>query len=134
MTLDVKQKKVLEWQIMQQNMQMIKQREQEISIRLEELIQTRGTLEELASTKPEKALIPIGSGNYLDGAIDDVKHVTIGVGAGIAVKKTREEALKMVDDRAGELSRALSDIHNEEHRVNSELQKITQELQKLEKR
>ena len=126
------QQKAMEWQILEANMRALKEQQQMVMARYEELQVTRATIEELDHTKAGKALIPIGAGNFIHGKVEDSKDVIVGVGGGIAIKKNRKEAIEVIEGRAKELEKAMNDLAKQEHQILQSMQELQLDLQKAE--
>jgi len=122
-------KNAIEFQVMQQQLQALKKREQMMFERYEDLARTRSTLEEMTNVKGE-ALIPIGSGNFVTGTVTDSENVIIGVGSGVAVKKKRIDAIKVVEERMQDLEKAFEEIKDQGQEIMQKLGNLQQELQK----
>lgn len=127
------QKKAVQFQILESNLKMLQERAGEINQRLNEFQQTKSAIEELKTTKPEKALIPLGSGNFIFGTVEDSNDIIVGVGNGIAIKKKREEALKILDAKITESQNVMNDIMKKSQGLIQSLERIQLEIQELQK-
>jgi len=126
------QKKVVQFQILEANLKMLQERASVINQRLEEFQKTRTAISELKITKPNKALIPLGSGNFVFGSIENSKDIIVGIGSGIAIKKKREDALKILDDKITETADVLNDITKKSQALIQSLEKIQLEIEDLQ--
>ncbi|MFH1474021.1 MAG: prefoldin subunit alpha [Candidatus Aenigmatarchaeota archaeon] len=127
------QKKAVQFQILESNLKMLQERAGEINQRLNEFLQTKSAIEELKTTKPEKAMIPLGSGNFIFGTVENSDDIIVGVGSGIAVKKKREEALKILDAKITESQNAMNDITKKSQGLIQSLERIQLEIQELQR-
>ncbi len=128
------QKKVLQFQILQANLQLLAERERHFAEKLAELEETRQALEDLKDVKRgDSIMVPLGSGNFIAGEIKDCEKVLVGFGAGVVIKKSQEDARKIIDKRAEELSTALHELGSQIQHVEFELHKLQPELQELSK-
>lgn len=119
------QRKNLQFQILQANMQMIHEREHSLSHRLDELAETRHAIEDVKKVKPgSELLVPLGSGNFVSGKISDTGKILVGVGGGIAIKKSPEGALKFLEERAAETGSALQELEKQFMHMEAELRKM----------
>lgn len=126
------QRKAMQFQILEADMQVIHEREHALSRRLQELMETRHTIEDLKTVKnASEVLMPLGSGNFISGKISDAKKVLVGVGGGVAIKKSQEDALKFLDKRIEEADVALRELERQYMQVETELRRIQGELQKF---
>ncbi len=116
--------------MLQSNLQLIQEREQIIARHLDELKGTRLALEDLKKLKLDNALIPIGSGNFINGKLTDIENIIVSVGAGIAVKKKREDALEIIDSRVKELQDILGELNDQGQNVFEEMQRLQEDLER----
>jgi len=126
------QQKVLEFQILESSLRILEQREALIIEKLEELKRTKAALEELKNVKLRDAMIPLGSSNFISGKITDTENVVIGVGAGVAIKKKREDALKFVEDKIKELESSSVSISSQAEEILQRLRNLQNEIEKLQ--
>lgn len=126
------QKKILQFQFLQQNLQMIQEKQEIAAERLEDLSRTKSALEELENVKGN-ALISIGSGNFVSGSITDTKNVIIGIGGGCAIKKTREGAIEFLDLKIKEIEKALDKISSQGQFIVEQLTNLRSDIEKLQK-
>ena len=127
------QKKAVQFQILESNLKMLQERAEEISQRLSEFQQTKTAIEDLKTTKPEKAMIPLGSGNFVFGTVENSDDIIVGVGSGVAIKKNREDALKILDAKITESQNVLNDITKKSQGFIQSLERIQLEIQELQK-
>jgi prefoldin alpha subunit len=127
------QKKVVQFQILESNLKALQEKADELNQRIEEIQSTKTAIEELKQIKPSNALIPLGSGNFVSGKIENVEEVIIGIGSGIAIKKKREDAIIVLDNTMKELERSLDDVRNHIMSIALQLEKLQEELEKLQK-
>ena len=124
------QKKIVQFQILEANLKVLQEREELINERLAEIENTKAAIEELKKTKPGKTLIPIGSGNFISGKIDDTEELIIGVGSGVAIKKKREDAAEILDSKFKEFEKDLNELRNQGTTIAFQLAKLQEEIEK----
>jgi prefoldin alpha subunit len=127
------QKKIMEFQILDSNLKMLQERAEIFNERMEDLQRSKAALEEMKTTKPEKALIPVGSGNFVFGSIENCADVIYGIGSGIAMKGNIEDALKNIDGRAKEIEKSLNEIIKQITIFVSQLEKTQREIESLQR-
>jgi prefoldin alpha subunit len=127
------QKKIIEFQILESNLKVLQERANVISQRLEEVEKTKSAIEELKGTKPTKALIPLGSGNFIFGSIESSEDVIVGIGSGVALKKNREGAVEILDNRIKEIEDNLEEMSNQSTIITEQLEKIQEDVEELQK-
>jgi prefoldin alpha subunit len=127
------QKKIMEFQILDTNLKMLQERAEMVGQKLEDLQRTKVAIEELNGTKPNKALVPLGSGNFVYGNIENCEDVIVGVGSDVAIKKKREKALEVLDSRIKELEDNLNAILKQSSLFVAQLEKVQQEVESFQK-
>ncbi len=127
------QKKLIEFQILDANLKMLQEKAGVINQKLEELQKTRAAIEELKNTKPNKTLVPLGSGNFIYGSIENCEDIIVGIGSGIAIKKKREKALEVLDSRIKNFEKDIEQILKQSSVFVIQLEKVQQEIEKLQK-
>jgi len=97
-----------------------------------ELNMAKKTLEGMEKENPEAPVfVPIGGGSYIKAKITDVKKVVYGIGAGIAIEKSLEEAKDGVDERISELERTRRSLEQQLSQVVRRIQENRDRLQEL---
>ena len=124
------QKKIVQFQVLEANLKALQEREEIINERILEIENTKAAIEELKKSKPNKALIPLGSGNFIPGNIENIEEVIVGIGSGVALKKSREEAIEILDGNFMELEKNLNEIRIQSTSIALQLAKIQDEVEK----
>ena len=127
------QKLAIQFQVLEANLKELQEKAGILNERIEEIEKTRTAIEDLEQAKPSKALIPLGSGNFISGTIENTDDVIIGIGSGIAIKKKREEAVSILDSKLKELEANLNILTDQSTKIAFELEKIQEEIEKLQK-
>ena len=127
------QKKLIEFQILDNNLKMLQERAEMVNQKLEDMQRTRIAIDDLKDLKPNKALVPLGSGNFVYGSIENCEDIIVGVGSDVAIKKKREKAIEFLDSRIKELENNLNIILKQSSAFMMQLEKIQQELESLQK-
>ena len=97
-----------------------------------ELNMAKRTLEGMEKENPEAPVfVPIGGGSYIKAKLTDVDKVVYGVGAGIAIEKSLEEAKQGVDERISELERTKRSLEQQFSQVIRRIQEDRDRLQEL---
>lgn len=127
------QKKIIQFQILDANLKVLQERMGVLTTRIDELQKTKTAIDNLKLSKSTKAMIPLGSGNFVFGRIDDTENIIVGAGAGIAIKKKKKEAIEILDSRIGELENSLRDLTGQTQAIVEQLEKLQFEIEKLQK-
>ena len=127
------QKKVIEFQILDTNLKMLQERAEIINQKLEEFYRSKEAMEGLKNTKPNKTLIPLGSGNFIFGSIENCEDVIVEAGGGVAIKKNREDAIKILEGKIKELENSLGEIIKQSSAFVLQIEKVQQEIEDIQK-
>ncbi len=99
------QKKYITLQIAKQQLESMLEQKNTLEKRMGELAATTEALEELEKVKKgEDIWSTLGSGAFVQSSLKDAGNVLVSVGAGVAIKKDREEAVAILKERIGELN------------------------------
>lgn len=125
------QRRSMQFQILQANMQVIHERQHALSMRLREFEETKQTIGDMKSVKSgSEIFMPIGSGNFVSGKVSNTEKVLVGVGSGIAIKKSPEDALKFLDERVVEAKSAIQELGMQFAHMENELRMLQSEARK----
>lgn len=84
-----------------------------ISAQVQEHINASITMNNLKNEQGHDALIPIGAQIYIRATINDTSKVLIGLGAGISVEKTVEQAGTDLEARVSNMQKLLTSMRDE---------------------
>lgn len=105
---------VVEYRMLQGLSADLQQRINTLSSLLSELQAASSTIEEVEKVgEGAEVLIPIGGASYLKARLAHGGRVVVGLGAGVAVDKSLEDAKKYLEKRMEELSQALSTVQSQ---------------------
>ena len=101
-----------------------------VNAALTELNLAKMNLEGLEKEKIETSLlVPIGGGSYIKAKIESTEKIVVGIGAGIAVEKTFNEAKEILSKRIEELEKLYGRLQQQLAQIS---QKIQEDRAKLE--
>jgi len=124
------QKKMFEFQLLQSHLQELQRRQQLVAERIGELVRTKAAFEELKTVKAgDAAMIPLGGENFIPGKITDTKNVLVGVGGGIAIRKSADAAAETLDGRIREMEHIADSLMGEVQSIVGQLTRIQTELE-----
>lgn len=127
------QQLAVQFQILQANMQLVHEREGIVLKSIEELQKTRQAIEDLNGMKPSSTFIPIGSGNFIKGEIKNTNDIIVGVGGDVAIRRSREDAVEILDSRIKEMENVLNGLSEQEKGIIVQLTEIQNKAEKLQK-
>ncbi len=101
-----------------------------INAALTERILSSRTLEGLEKEKENVSLfVPIGGGSYIMAKLESVEKVIVGIGAGVAVEKTLNEAKEILSKRIEELEKLRMALQQQLSQV---IEKVQEDREKLQ--
>ena len=116
----------------------IAENQQLIQISLEELGRARETLNQFQKAKEgDELLVPIGGNSFVFAKVATNSKAIVGIGTGISVEKSMDEAIKTMDDRSKELLDTMNKLNDRrlaiEEQANVLSQAVQQEVQALQR-
>lgn len=88
------------------------------------------TMEGLEKQKGSmEILVPIGGNSYINAKIENVDKVTIGIGAGVSVEKSLQEAKEIINRRLEELEKSRDSLQQQLSQV---AEKINEDRERFE--
>jgi len=104
--------------------------QQLIQLAVEEHVRARETIKQMSARGPgEEMLVPIGADSYIYARVSDDRGAVVGVGTGVSIKRTPEEAEKILDSKIDELSRAFKSITDRAAQTEAAIQELSQKVQ-----
>ncbi|MEM4733762.1 MAG: prefoldin subunit alpha, partial [Candidatus Bathyarchaeia archaeon] len=101
----------LEMRLLEQTAETLQQRISMLTAAITDLSYAQTTLENVEKEKENtELLVPIGGSSYLKAKLAAPDKVVVGIGAGISVEKTLQEAKTMVKERLEELEKTLNSV------------------------
>jgi prefoldin alpha subunit len=82
----------------------------------------------LKNEQGHDALIPIGAQIYVKGTISDTSKVLIGLGAGISVEKTVEQASADLEARVSNMQKLLTSLRDEYTKIAEKVNSLRSQL------
>ncbi len=88
---------------------------------------TLGGLEK--ENEKSELLVPIGGTSYIRAKLDNPDKIIVGMGAGVSVEKTRQEAKEIIKKRQQDLDKAKTSVQQQFAQV---AEKINQDRERIE--
>ena len=121
-----------EYELCRNQLETFKQNIDLIDKSLQELKIVRKSLDEIKGTKKNNEIfVPIGIDSFLKAKITDSKNVIVGIGAGVAVKKTIDEAKDNTEKRITELEKVKANNTSNLESVISKLRELEPSVQSI---
>jgi prefoldin alpha subunit len=120
----------MELRLLEQTAETLQSRMNMINAAATDLRYAQTTLETLdKENEKSEMLVPIGGTSYIRARLDNPNQVVVGMGAGVSVEKTRQEAKEIVKKRLGDLEKAGVSVQQQFAQI---AEKINQDRQKAE--
>ena len=101
-----------------------------VQLAVEEHVRARETIKEIAKgAAGDEVLVPLGADSYIHAKISDNKDAIVGVGAGISIRRSPEEAEKILDTKIDDLSRAFKSITDKAAKTEAMVQELSEKVQ-----
>ena len=101
-----------------------------IQLAVEEHVRARETIKEIAKgAADDEVLVPLGADSYSPARISDNQDAIVGVGSGISIRRSPEEAEKILDTKIDDLSRAFKSITDKAAQTEAMIQELSEKVQ-----
>ncbi len=115
---------------LKQQLDALGKQQQLIQLAVEEHVRARETVKSLTNGSPgDEVLIPIGADSYVHAKISDNRTIIVGVGSSTSIRRTPEEAEKILDEKLDELSRAFKAISDRASKLEQMAQELSEKVQ-----
>jgi len=106
-------------------------RQQELlQLAIEEHSRAKETIENLSKRGPgEDILVPVGADSFIYADVSDRRDAVVGVGSGVAIGRTPEEAARILQAKIEDLSEALHKVTEKASELESVIQQLSQKIQ-----
>ena len=120
----------VELRLLEQTAEALQSRTNMINSALADLAYAQMTLEGLErEDEKSELLVPIGGTSYIRARLDNPDKVIVGMGAGISVEKTRQEAKEIIKKRQQDLDKARTSVQQQFAQV---AERISQDRERIE--
>lgn len=120
----------LELRLLEQTAETLQSRMNMINAAATDLRYAQTTLDGLEKeNEKSEILVPVGGTSYIRARLDNPNQVIVGMGAGVSVEKTREEAKAIIKKRLEDLEKARASVQQQFAQV---AEKINQDREKAE--
>lgn len=125
-------------EIFRAQLESINQNQQLVQISLEELGRAKETLVQYQkASEGDELLVPVGGNSFVFAKVATNAKAIVGIGTGVSVEKSMDEAIKTMDDRAAELMDSMKKLADRRMAIEEQAatlsQAVDQELQALQR-
>jgi len=130
MNKEEQQKKLVEFQILNKQLQQIQQQLQALQQQSEDVKNLLKSLDEIEKTKVgNKILVPLSSGVLIESELKNNKEVVMALGSNVTIKKPIPEAKKLIKDQEKQLELIMSQLQQDLQQYSMAYMKLEQEMQ-----
>jgi prefoldin alpha subunit len=102
-----------------------------VSKLMEEAHLASNTIQTITSESDVESLMPIGIGVYVKSVVPPVKKLLINLDAGVAIEKTREDALNYVETRIKEYEVAARQLEAQRQEIAMRLNQLQSQINQM---
>lgn len=106
-------KLTVELRLLEQTAEAVKSRINMVNAVITDLTYANRTLEGLEKEKNPELFVPIGGSSYIKTNLEDHDKVIVGMGAGVSVEKTWQEAKDIVKKRLADLDKTMTSLQRQ---------------------
>jgi prefoldin alpha subunit len=125
-------------EIFRAQLESINQNQQLVQMSLEELGRAKETLVQFQkASEGDELLVPVGGNSFVFAKVATNAKAIVGIGTGVSVERSMDEAIKTMDDRAAELIDSMKKLTDRRMAIEEQAatlsQVVDQELQALQR-
>jgi len=129
------QEKYILYQLLQQNLESLREHLELIEGQLIELKTTQQVLNDLKGGKSvTDVLIPLGGGCYGKGEVKDIKTFLVNLGANVMVDRKMESLKPLLEKREKDLERAGGEVQEQMIKTANQINETALEIQSMAKK
>jgi prefoldin alpha subunit len=102
-----------------------------VSKLMEEAHLASNTIQTITSESDVESLMPIGIGVYVKSVVPPVKKLLINLDAGVAIEKSREDALNYVETRIKEYEVAARQLEAQRQEISMRLNQLQSQINQM---
>jgi prefoldin alpha subunit len=102
-----------------------------VSKLMEEARLASNTIQTITSESDVESLMPIGIGVYVKSVVPPVKKLLINLDAGVAIEKSREDALNYVETRIKEYEVAARQLEAQRQEISMRLNQLQSQINQM---
>ena len=89
------------------------------------------TVQSIASESDVESLMPVGIGVHIRTVVPPIKKLVVNIGAGVAVEKSREDALNYVESRIKEYEVAARQLEAQRQEISMRMEQMQAEINRM---
>ncbi len=125
-----RQEKIMEYQVLANQIQQLQNHLAQLEQHTQQLQMIHHSLQQLSEFKEKRdTFIPVGSGIFLKGTIENTQEVLMNVGASVCVKKPTNDALAIVEKQLEEVQGVIINFEGEMQKGLQHIEELKKEIQ-----
>ena len=125
------QEKLMEFQMMEQQLQQLNQNLQNLEAQRSDLMINMDNLDKFKEIKVgNKILFPVANGIFAEAELKNNSSFRVNVGNGVVVGKTVDEAKTLIEEQVSEINKYLDETVNYQQQIYQRMHEIKQDLKK----
>jgi len=128
------QQKVIMYQILQKQLEAMKEQATNIEKFFFEIETTKSVIDTVSEKKNNDMLVSLGSGCFSDAKSINTEKILVDIGSGAFLRKSPEEAKKVMDERKGMIEDQAQELTERMNEIISKMTEIAHELEHAEKK
>ena len=89
------------------------------------------TIQSISSDSDVESLMPVGIGVYVRTNVPPIKKLLVNLGAGVAVEKSREDALNYVESRIKEYDIAARQLEAQRRELEMRMEQVQRQINQM---
>ena len=89
------------------------------------------TIQSISSESDVETLMPVGIGVYVKTSVPPIKKLLVNLGAGVAVEKSRQDALNYVEARIKEYDVAGRQLESQRQEIEMRMQQVQAQINQM---
>jgi prefoldin alpha subunit len=106
-------------------------RQMTVSRLVEEARLASTTIQNISSESDVETLMPVGIGVYVKTNVPPIKKLLVNLGAGVAIEKSREDALNFVEARIKEYELAGRQLEGQRQKLEMQMQQVQAQINQM---
>jgi len=125
------QEKLVAYRSVESRLNSLLEQQKLFSSKIMEVQGTMETIEEMGKVEGQEMLFPLGSAAYVKGLLKEKDSLLVEVGSGVALEKSRTDALATLSCRKTDIQKAMDTLQNEIKNASTMMQNIEREAQEM---
>lgn len=125
-------KKIAEYKVYEEEASALKEQYAVIVTTIQDVKRTLVTLEAIKGSKDgDETLVPLGTGILMPVHIDKTRKLIVGIGSGVSIESTVEEAIDKLNERLQTLERTQKNLEVALEKMASKIEEVGVEIEQM---